>query len=187
MLLILQNFFLTIFRNRCFSTTQIYYLTFSHRSTYVVSWWCLVAHYLYQNILQLCVARCRCWQSETHLRVGVSGENFKNFSVTSQKFQINNYIQNNQTFNKNFSGVAVVVGVWWCVMYSFKYFSCVYTMYVYMYALYTLNIHILCTFSGVLCTNTVYYTLYTGLFYSEILCGKSTFGKTSYIHLIFLI
>lgn len=127
------------------------------------------------------MARCRSQQTEDQLRVGVfSGENFKIFQNFTKNLKT---IQNTKIVSKLCKRV-VSGGGWWgsgaymgtILFYSFN------TMYIHI--LYTLNIHILCTFSGILCTNTVYYTLYTGLFYSEILCGKSAFSKTSYIHLI---
>ena len=86
----------------------------------------------------------------------LSGENFKNFSVTSQKFQINNYIQTIKLFNKNFSGVAVVVGVWWCLCDVFiqTLFMCIYYVYVCtIYIKYTYFMHILWCF-------VVFYALY---------------------------
>ena len=55
-------------------------------------------------------------------------------------------------------------GGWWVVGHTWIVFFLFIQYYVYTHILYTLNIHILCTFSGVLCTNTVYYPLYTGLF-----------------------
>ena len=97
-----------------------------------------------------------------------SGENSKIF----QNFaKILKTIQNTEIVSKLCERVVFGGGCWvvehtWVVFFFYSFNT------MYIHTLYTLNIHILCTFSGVLCTNTVYYTLYTGLFYSEILCGN---------------
>lgn len=81
------------------------------------------------------MARCRWWQSETHLRVGVFLVKFSKFFYNFTKIHFNSlYTKQSKIFFKKFSGV-VVVGVWWCCGVVFNLFSCVYT-HVYLYTIY---------------------------------------------------
>ena len=113
------------------------------------------------------MARCRYTRTQDHLRVGVfSGENLKIFqNFTKNLKTMQNNAKQLKLFQNFVKELCLVVGHTWIVFffYSFN------TMYIYI--LYTLNIHILCTFSGVLFTfsgvyaqTLYYYTLYTGLF-----------------------
>lgn len=86
-----------------------------------------------------------------------SGENFKIFQNFTKNLKT---IQNTKIVSKLCKRV-VSGGRWWVVGHTWIVFFFYSFNTMYIHILYTLNIHILCTFSGVLCTNTVYlYTIY---------------------------